>query len=396
VSTTALYLLGAVNLGVGLYSLRSSIRYHRFAKHAPGDDPPSAYRPSVALLIPCCGEEEGLEENLRSLAGQDYQPLHLFFIVENESDSAVPVIRRVLETERGPAEMVVAGPAHGRGQKVHNLLAGLRQIRDAQVFAFADSDGRTDSHWLAHLVSGLQQPKVGVASSYRFYLPEPGCLASLLRSAWNAGVLTLLGEHDRNFAWGGAMAIRREIFQQAKVEQAWQGALSDDYALTHAVRKSGYRVEFVPRSIVLSRGSVAFGELFRWCGRQMAITRVYWPNLWRIGGGSQVAFVLFLILGSWAALLGDMGLASLLSIVLLLSWVSGAIRARAVRLFLPQSSDRLRRYDGSYAFLAPLASFLTVYGFLTSALSRRIQWRGRIYEMRSPTETVIIESARGV
>jgi len=82
--------------------------------------------------------------------------------------------------------------------------------------------------------------------------------------------------------------------------------------------------------------------------------------------------------------------------VLLLSWVSGAIRARAVRLFLPQWSDRLRRYDGSYAFLAPLASFLTVYGFLTSALSRRIQWRGRIYEMRSPTETVIIESARGV
>lgn len=395
-STTALYLLGAVNLGVGLYSLRSSIRYHRFAKHAPGDDLPSAYRPSVALLIPCCGEEEGLEENLRSLAGQDYQPLHLFFIVENESDSAVPVIRRVLETERGPAEMVVAGPAHGRGQKVHNLLAGLRRIRDAQVFAFADSDGRPDSHWLAPLVSALQQPKVGVASSYRFYLPEPGCLASLLRSAWNAGVLTLLGEHDRNFAWGGAMAIRREIFQQAKVEQAWQGALSDDYALTHAVRKADYRVEFVPRSIVLSRGGVAFGELFRWCGRQMAITRVYWPNLWRIGGGSQVAFVVFLILGSRAAASGDMGLASLLSIVLLLSWVSGAIRARAVRLLLPQWSDRLRRYDWAYAFLAPLASFLTVYGFLTSALSRRIQWRGRIYEMRSPTETVIIESARGL
>jgi len=415
VSTLALYLLGAINLGVGIYSLLSTLAYCRYARRAHGAAPPSEPRPSVVLFVPCCGDEDGLEENLRSLVEQEYAPLAVVFIVEDETDSAVPVIRRVMETgvlnppagakspegePRGwgpaaligarAASMVTAGRADRCGQKVHNLLAGLAGDHQAEVFAFADSDGLTDRHWLANLVATLGKPDVGVASSYRFYLPEPGNLASVLRSAWNAGVLTLLGEHDRNFAWGGAMAIRKEIFREARVAHAWQGALSDDYALTHAVRRAGYRVAFVPQSIVLSRGRVGFRELLRWCGRQMAITRVYWPNLWRLGGGSQVVFVLFLLAGGKAAASGDVGVASVLSVVLLLSWASGAIRTQAVRLLLPRWNEHLRRYHWSYVLLAPMTSFLTVYAFFTSLLSRRIYWRGRVYEMRSPTETVII------
>ena len=389
-STFTLYLLGAINLGIGIYSLLSTIAYHRYTRRSPGNTPASGYRPTVALFVPCCGDEEGLEENLRSLVEQDYEPLEIVFIVEDEADSAVPVIRRVMETTDRPAVLVTAGIASRCGQKVHNLLVGLARAKDANVFAFADSDGITDSAWLANLVAALRNPEVGVASSYRFYLPEPGNLPSVLRSAWNAGVLTLLGDHDRNFAWGGAMAIRQETFRESEVEQAWQGALSDDYALTHAVRRAGYRVEFVPRSIVLSRGKVGLLSLMRWCGRQMAITRVYWPNLWRLGGGNQVIFVLFLLAGGEAAVSGDIGIAAVLTVVLLLSWVSGAIRARAVRLLLPRWNDRLRRYHWSYVLLAPVTSLLTVYAFLTSALSRRIHWRGRVYEMRSPTETVII------
>ena len=389
-SAIPLYLLGGVNFGIGVYSLFSTLAYYRYAKRSRRLNSGGTYRPSVALLVPCCGDEKGLEENLRALVRQDYEALEVIFIVEDGSDLAVPIIERVLGSESRSGEIVVAGPAERRGQKIHNLIAGLERARDAEVFAFADSDGRPDSGWLAHLVSPLREPRVGVASSYRFYLPEPGSLASVLRSAWNAGVLTLLGEHDRNFAWGGSMAIRRETFVEAKVEDAWQGALSDDYALTHAVRRAGYYVKFVPRSIVPSRGRVKLTELLRWCARQMAITRVYWPNLWRIGGGSQVAFVLFLIAGSMAAAFGNVGAAVLLGVVLLLSWLSGGIRARAVRLLLPEWSAELRRYDCAYVLLAPAASFITVYGFVSSALSRRIEWRGKVYEMRSPSDTLLL------
>ena len=392
-SGIALYVLGGINLGIGVYSLFSTLGYYRYAKRSRRQNSEGTYCPSVALLVPCCGDEEGLEENLRALIRQDYGEFKVIFIVEDVSDPAVPIIELVLSSENRSGELVVAGPAERRGQKIHNLIAGLGRAGDAEVFAFADSDGRPDGCWLAHLVSPLREPKVGVASSYRFYLPEPGCLASVLRSAWNAGVLTLLGDHDRNFAWGGSMAIRRKIFEKAKVEDAWRGALSDDYALTHAVRRAGYYVKFVPRAIVASRGRVRMRELLRWCARQMAITRVYWPNLWRIGGGSQVAFVVFLIGGGMATASGSVEASALLSAVLLLSWLSGGIRARAVRLLLPEWSPQLRRYEWAYVLLAPVASFITVYGFLSSALSRRIEWRGKVYEMLSPSDTLVLGSA---
>jgi cellulose synthase/poly-beta-1,6-N-acetylglucosamine synthase-like glycosyltransferase len=98
VSTLTLYLLGAINLGIGIYSLRSTLAYRRYARSAQGTPPPSEHRPSVVLFVPCCGAEDGLEENLRSLVEQEYGPLDVVFIVEDDADSAVPVIRRVIET----------------------------------------------------------------------------------------------------------------------------------------------------------------------------------------------------------------------------------------------------------------------------------------------------------
>jgi hypothetical protein len=40
--------------------------------------------------------------------------------------------------------------------------------------------------------------------------------------------------------------------------------------------------------------------------------------------------------------------------------------------------------------LWPLASVLYLYNGLAAAVSRRITWRGITYELKSPTETVIL------
>ena len=186
------------------------------------------------------------------------------------------------------------------------------------------------------------------------------------------------------------MAIRRDVFQAAEVTTFWQGALSDDYALTHAVRNAGYRVEFVASSIVPTYGPVGMMEVLHWCYRQMAITKVYWRNLWRIGGGSQILYVTFLVTGGVAAATGDKTALFLLSSVLVLSVLSGTIRARAIQGLAPKWERLLRGTTLFYALLVPLASFLTAYGFIRSILSQRIEWRGRIYEMHSPNDTVLI------
>ena len=98
---------------------------------------------SVTLFVPCCGVEEGLAANLKALEQQDYPNLRLVFVVEHADDAAIPIIKGLFS-----GELVIAGAAEGRGQKVHNLLAAIDRVPPSDVWAFADSDGRPDPGWL--------------------------------------------------------------------------------------------------------------------------------------------------------------------------------------------------------------------------------------------------------
>jgi cellulose synthase/poly-beta-1,6-N-acetylglucosamine synthase-like glycosyltransferase len=379
--------LAGWNFLVGLYSIRSALSYREYARRAARrrSTGKTAPTPSVALIVPCCGEEAGLEENLGALLDQDYPGFSVLFVVESREDGAVPAIERSLARRPELGGLVLAGPARARSQKVHNLLAALESAPPADVLVFADSDGRPERDWLWLLVASLERSEVGVASSYRFYLPDPPRFTTLLRSVWNAAVLTLLGEHDRNFAWGGAMAIRREVFQRIGVAEAWKGALSDDYAMTHAVRRAGLRVDFVPSCLVASRGDIGLRELAAWCGRQIAITRVYWPALFAVAAATH------LIYGAFLALALVQGELALVGLVLLPGLVGGGLRAKAIADLAPQWRETISRHLWAYFLLVPFAGVLTLWGVLRALWSRRIEWRGKVYVMRSPTETRIVE-----
>jgi len=387
-SDWAVAALAAWNFAVGLLSLRSALGYREYARRAArarvvGE---SSETPAVGLIVPCCGAEAGLDENLGALLAQDYPSFSARFVVESAADEAVPAIERALARHPERGELVVAGPARGRSQKVQNLLAALENPPSAEVLVFADSDGRPEPDWLKLLVAPLERAEVGVASSYRFYLPEPASFATLLRSAWNAAVLTVLGDHDHNFAWGGAMAIRRDVFERIGVAEAWEGALSDDLVMTHAVRRAGLRVEFVPSCIVGSRGDIGLVELLSWCARQIAITRVYWPALFAIAAATHLVY------GAFLALAILEGAFALLGIVLLPGLIGGGLRAKAIAELAPQWRETISRHLWAYFLLVPAAGIVTLLGVLRALWSRRIEWRGKVYEMRSPTETVILRS----
>lgn len=379
--------LGGWNFAVGLFSIHSALGYRKYARRAArarAAGTPSR-TPKATLIVPCCGDEAGLEDNLEALFSQDYPGASVRLVVESPADGAVPVIERALSRHPERGGLVFAGPARGRSQKVHNLLAALENAPEAEVLVFADSDGRPERSFLRLLVAPLQRAEVGVASSYRFYLPEPASFATLLRSTWNAAVLTVLGDHDHNFAWGGAMAIRREVFERIGVAEAWKGALSDDYAMTHAVRRAGLRVEFVPSCLVASRGEVGLLELVSWCARQITITRVYWPALFAIAAATHLLYGAFLGLALFH------GAFALTGVVLLPGIVGGGLRAMAIADLAPRWRDAISRHLWAYFLLVPVAGVLTLAGVFRALSSSRIEWRGKTYEMRSPVETVILD-----
>ena len=77
----------------------------------------------------------------------------------------------------------------------------------------------------------------------------------------------------------------------------WANTVSDDYAVTRAVRESGGRIEFEPRCLVASREESSFADFIGWSNRQIIITRVYASRLWKMGLAAHGFYALTFIWG---------------------------------------------------------------------------------------------------
>jgi ceramide glucosyltransferase len=362
------------------------------------------YQPRAVVIVPCRGLEPGFEENIQAILAQEYRDYEVIFVTESENDPAHGALARLLKQRRRlapPTWMVVAGEARNQGQKVHNLLAALdtlSSIGRVDALVFADSDMRPARNWLAELVAPLGDNRVGATTGYRWYLPSIGAgegvrnFASTILSVWNSSALALLGERS-GFAWGGSMAIRRENFDKIGVKERWRGALSDDYVLTSAVHEQGQRIKFVPQCLVASRSEATIEDLLEFTTRQMRITRVYSPGVWRLACVSHVLFnlsfwggLLWLGLSSMTGTL-NRSLAALLGGVFLLGAVTGVMRASVAARLL--GSGHVKKW-WAYLSLGPVVSLVYLYNVIASARTTRIVWREITYDLISPSETVIL------
>lgn len=372
-------------------SLLSVKRGRRFLEYveertrAPAAERDAAW-PSVALIVPVKGLESGLATNLRSLAGQDYPDFELLVCCSDPLDPATGVVRSTL----GPDQrVVVAGPPPpSTGEKIANLRAAVEAVgSDADVLVFADSDGQVQADWLRSLVAPLDDPELGATTAFRWYLPEQGGFWPLLRSVWDSAIATIMDTRDRSFAWGGGTAIRRSTFDSAQVLRHWDGAVSDDYRLTDALKAAGLGIRFLPEAMVPTFGQCSGSEFLAWAVRQVTITRVYRFGMW-LGGflshilycGAQMLCVLQVLHGNWIGLGG-------LLLVILPGMAMGGMRAYACGLVFPEQESWLGRFGWSYFWLTPVATWTWLYAFARSGFTRRIKWRGRTYELVGKSET---------
>lgn len=410
-----LFLQSLLSFGAALRFARYALRYHRPRANR--------YQPKAVVVVPCKGLEHDFEENIRALFAQEYRDYEIIFVTETENDPAYGALSRLIKSySRRPAWLVVAGEAKARGQKVHNLLAAVEMLnsidRRAEVLVFADSDARASRHWLSELVAPLGDKRIGATTGFRWYLPAKSAgsnLAALLLSVWNSSALSLLGERS-SFAWGGSTAIRRENFDRLRIKQTWQGALSDDYALSAAIHQSGQRIKFVPPCLVASFADASFADLLEFSTRQMRITHVYSPKVWQVAAISHCLYnltfwggMIWLIAGSFFGKL-SFTLAALLTGIFLLGATTGWIRAVVASQLLATTmpgiqkdwqrsrqknwqkdwQKSLQKNWWAYVLLGPAVSVVYLYNVFASAWNRRIVWRGIGYEMTSPTETVIL------
>jgi ceramide glucosyltransferase len=358
----------------------------------------------AVLIVPCKGIDEEFERNITSLLLQDYRDYSLWFVVGQEIDPAYGELTRIKSLLAGrttamEVRILVAGTTQGCSQKVHNLLHACRQVGpDAVIMAFADSDICVRNDWLGHMAHPLRRPGLcGVATGYRLFVPARMNTATLALASMNAAVAQLLGPYGFNHAWGGSMAIRREVFEELGVAKAWATSISDDLTLSRIVRKSGQKIAFVPGCLVASYISTAWAGLFEFARRQFVITRVATPELWLLG----VVSSLYSVAGLWGSAamtvyarsrcLADWWVFALTAAVFLAGHFCRAwFRQETMALVLDDDGDGLKAAKRADVLLSWLWSPLMLALILTSAVGRTITWRGIKYRLLGPTNVVVL------
>ncbi|HKW24664.1 MAG TPA: glycosyltransferase [Terriglobales bacterium] len=365
---------------------REKFRYYR--QRLP-DQQQSAFVPPVSLIVPVKGRDQGLQENLASLATLDYPDYELIVAAHSSTDvppDVVPPKARVVFSEGQPA---------GAAEKLQNLLAAVRAVRpESEVLAFADSDGRVSRGWLRALVAPLAETGVGAATGYRVYLPEIADFWSTLRSAWNAVIFGTFGPGTIEFVWGGAMALRKDLFFRLGVESLWASTASDDYVLTEAMRSAKLRLCFAPGALVVSSDCIGAGELLRWIRRQLVITRIYAPRLWALSFLATLSYCTAMVT-CIVALLDGHGLAgAVLAFLLAAGMLKGTAREKLAAKALPESRSWFQRHGWTFTWLVPLATWTWLYGHLASSITNAIEWRGYRYRLSRQAVLNVTHSKR--
>ena len=406
-------LLGALLVFIllqGLAGVIDGIRYYQYI-HGHLKTPVQDWTPFASVVLPCKGLDYDMEKNVEALLRQEYPDYEVIFVTASASDPSVPLLRSLAASvpERR-VKFVVAGVSSERGEKVNNLMQAVTNIaEESVVYVFADSDSRVSPNWLRDLISPLRDQGLGACTGYRWFFPVHRNLASVLRSAWNGSIATLLRDHDHNFAWGGSMAIRRAVFEQAQVLRYWKHSISDDYSLTRALKDAGFRIHFEPRCLVASHGDCNWRELLEWSTRQILITKIYSRRLWQLAFISQFPFLIGWWWGLGALVAGfsqfrGQGvdqpgstsqwwqLGSIMAMICLFGALRGFWRLRAVNLIFPSERQAINRVWWGYTLLAPLVSTLTAYNLMTSLLTSQLEWRGVRYELKSDEEVRVVRS----
>lgn len=211
------------------------------------------YTPPVSLLKPVRGLDFGSYENFASFCRLDYPEYEILFAANDERDSAVPVIQRVIKEFPGRRIRLLVGAEDlGANRKV-NKLARLAGEAQNDVLVLTDGDVRVGPNFLREVVAPLADESTGAVTSFYRAIAEPNLWAELeavgASSDFFAGVLMAEWTEGIHFGLGASIATTKRWISKIGGFEAIAGTLADDYELGNRIAKAG-------GAVLLSREAV--------------------------------------------------------------------------------------------------------------------------------------------
>ena len=351
-------LLALLAVGLGL-------RRHRYAA--------GAGRPAVTILKPLCGAELELERSLRSFVEQDYPEFQIVFGVQDETDPALAVARRISEAyPLRDIDIVIDTREWGTNRKVSNLVNMMSAARHDRL-VLADSDILVRPDYLERVTAPLADPNVGLVTClYRGKATAArwSRLSALFIDDWfmpSVLVARLLGMRD--YAAGATLALRRGDLARIGGFAALADHLADDHLLGQHIRALGQSIVLSDVVVETTVDEPSLASVLR--------HEIRWMRTIRLLAPASYSF-LFVSCTLPSALLGViLTCAQPVSVVLLAVTIIADVTAHGIQ------NRRAGRAVWEGLWLWPLREFLTLHDWLNGLFNRSIRWRGQAYRVDS-------------
>jgi ceramide glucosyltransferase len=237
-------LLVLLLVGSWVYCVLTSIAARRYLAITP---PPLKSPPPISVLKPLCGQDDRMEDNLRSFFTQDYPDYEILFAVHRSDDPAVAVVDKVCrEFPQGPSvHLIETGTPSVPNAKAHSLGVLVARAQYT-ILVMSDSDVCVPPDLLRRVAAEFQDAAVGVVTCPYRAAPGQGFWSRLeaigMNTEFLAGVLVawLIGEMD--FALGPTLAARREVIEAMGGFAELGHYLAEDFVIGNRAPRLGFRV----------------------------------------------------------------------------------------------------------------------------------------------------------
>lgn len=381
----AVVLILALAVGQALIVGAYLYRFYSFPDTVGEDSSPKA-----AIILAVRGMDPFLNATLMGLLDQDYPDYTIFVIVDSHTDPAWKQLR-ALEDEPG-AERIVAQvvrvPRMTCSLKCGALAQAVSELDPSyEVVAFIDGDAPPHPTWLSELVAPLRDARVGVATGNRWYAPRDGQWGSLVRYFWNTGAVVQVWLNG--IIWAGSMAMRASVIRETELVTTWQSSLSVDGTVCRQMKRNGYRVQFVPRVMMINEEETELSSFMRWVERQLVAARTAengWLLIWLHALNLLGSQVLLLASLAWALWNGVPGIAAVSAGGLLAYWISSLSCVMLLEQAVYRGRGKPFRWLTMRSLWRTFPAFLLTHVVYPVAMvlalrQKRISWRGVEYEV---------------